>query len=146
MIFEKEIIMANLDKRQRVSIPCMPAVTAAANIVKVTLRAQQHDAYASRQSKKQLEAHMRLTGFFALVSPRSELDFLTTVEEQKHHEHYGSWYGDRIICYSSTGNGYNSNQNAGNPFQSNTNVFIDVSHSLIPMGREILKQTQIMVE
>lgn len=146
IIQENSIVVANLDKKQYVVLVGTPIVLASSNHLPVDKRGKKHDTKA-RVSTEMVKEHQTMTGFFALMNPRSELHELLAVENLKHGSRYGSWYGDRLITYGVTQQRYSSNYAGSNPLNSNTNKFTEINkQTLLEMGIDILTHLQIMAE
>ena len=136
IIQDTKFFVSNIDKKETVELESMPVLCASANWIEVTKRGTRHDNKAIR-SKMALESGLQITGFFGLISPRSELTELLNKEGIQHSSRFGSWFADRIIMFRGS-----THQN---PYSTQTNSFVRINNStLTQMGSQIAEHLNIL--
>ena len=145
IIQENRIVVVNLDKRQHCALMGTPIMLASSNHLPVNERGPKHDIKASNAAKMKV-AYEEHCGYFALISPRSELSEILTTTDVNYDGIFGSWYGDRLITYAQGRTHYGSTASvAGNPFNTGTDTFEQVSSEVLrSIGRTILLHLEIM--
>ena len=127
--------VANMDKRETVELQSMPVLIASGNWVPVNQRGPMHETKSS-QDKTALKEALQMAGFFGLVSPVSELTELLNEDSTEYKGRYGSWFGDRLIMYTT---------NQSNPYSTGTNNFTNISaNTLQAMGTHLARHIKIM--